>query len=210
MRISCEVVFGPAKVRGSGNKKKQNIPACDSEKTEVQRAVTGNVGGGELSVTPQRRDCINEAPTICIPFSCGSSTRAHHALTPKQGASMKRLFCAKPLLAAAVAFGALAATSAAHARPDVVLSIGVQAPFGYVQPAPVYVQPQPGYYGSHRSYERGGAWGDADRDGVPNVHDRDSRFYDGRAAHRAGAWADADRDGVPNRYDRAPNNPYRR
>jgi len=55
-----------------------------------------------------------------------------------------------------------------------------------------------------------GAWGDADRDGVPNVYDRDSRFYDARAAYRHGGWGDADRDGVPNRYDRAPTNPYRR
>jgi hypothetical protein len=150
---------------------------------------------------------------------------------------MKRLFCAKPLLAAALAFGALAAASAAHARSDVVFSIGVQAPYGYaepqpvyvhpqpvyVQPAPVYVQPQPVYtqpqpvyvqpqvvYGSHRGYERRGAWGDADRDGVPNIYDRDSRFHDARGGHRARVWGDADRDGVPDRYDRAPRNPYRR
>ena len=31
-----------------------------------------------------------------------------------------------------------------------------------------------------------------------------------RAHDRRGAWGDADRDGVPNIYDRAPNNPYRR
>ena len=79
----------------------------------------------------------------------------------------------------------------------------------YVQPQPVYVQPQPVYYGSYRTSHRQGVWGDADRDGVPNVYDRDSRFYDARA-HRNGNWGDADRDGVPNRYDRAPANPYRR
>ena len=136
---------------------------------------------------------------------------------------MNRLFTAKPLLAAAIAIGALAAATAAQARSDVVLSIGINAPYGYVQPAPVYVQPAPVYYQSapvyhqpqpvyynapHRSYQRRGAWGDADRDGVPNIHDRDSRFYNARAVHRA--WGDADRDGVANRYDRAPNNPYRR
>jgi hypothetical protein len=56
------------------------------------------------------------------------------------------------LAAAAIALGALGATSAAHARSDVVFSIGVQAPSSfYVQPAPVYetrpvyVQPQPVY-----------------------------------------------------------------
>lgn len=178
---------------------------------------------------------------------------------------MKRLFNAKPVLAAAFAVGALAVTSAAHARSDVVFSIGFQAPYGdvepapfykqprpvyvqpqtvyvqpqpvYVQPQPVYVQPQPvyvqpqsvylapqqpvhtqhqsvypvqPYHPSHRSYgRRGGPWGDADRDGVPNIYDRDSRFYDGRAAHHAGFRRDADRDGVPNRFDREPNNRYR-
>jgi hypothetical protein len=144
---------------------------------------------------------------------------------------MKSLLSAKPLIVATLAVGAFAAASAAHARTDVVLSIGVPAPYGYVQPAPVYVQPrpvyvqpqpvhvqprpvyvqpQPVYYGSYRTSHRQGAWGDADRDGVPNVYDRDSRFYDARAAHRNGNWGDADRDGVPNRYDHAPANPYRR
>ena len=129
---------------------------------------------------------------------------------------MNRIFNAKPLLAAALAIGALTGASAAQARSDVVLSIALNAPYGYVQPAPVYVQPQavyvqpqPVYYPSHRGYQRGGAWGDSDHDGVPNIHDRDSRFYNGRtAAYRP--WGDADHDGVPNRYDRAPNNPYRR
>jgi hypothetical protein len=148
----------------------------------------------------------------------------------QQGASMNRIFNAKPLLAAAIAIGALAAATAAQARSDVVFSIGLNAPYGYAQPTPVYVQPQPvyvqpepvyyesqpfyyapqpAYYGHrHRWHERRGAWGDADRDGVPNRYDRDSRFYDTRAGYRP--WGDADRDGVPNRYDRAPNNPYRR
>ena len=34
---------------------------------------------------------------------------------------------------------------------------------------------------------------------------RDGHYY-----RRGGAWGDADRDGVPNRYDRAPANPYYR
>lgn len=136
----------------------------------------------------------------------------------------------KPLIAAAVALGALGAGSAAHARSDVHFSIGLHAPIGYVQPAPVYVQPQPVYvqpqpvyvqprpvyvqpqpiyHDAHRGHRRG-PWGDADRDGVPNAYDRDSRYYDGRSAHRSPGWGDADRDGVPNRWDRAPQNPYRR
>lgn len=150
---------------------------------------------------------------------------------------MNRLFNAKPLLAAAIAIGALAAATAAQARSDVLLSIGINAPYGhvqpapvyyqpapvyyqpepvyvqpasvYVRPAPVYYQPQPAYYNApQRSYQRRGAWGDADWDGVPNIHDHDSRFYNGRVAYRP--WGDADGDGVANRYDRAPNNPYRR
>ena len=58
---------------------------------------------------------------------------------------MKRLFCAKPLVATAIALGAVVAASAAHARSDVVFSIGVNTPGGYVVPAPVYVQPRPVY-----------------------------------------------------------------
>jgi hypothetical protein len=130
---------------------------------------------------------------------------------------MKRLFSAKALVAATVALGAVAAASAAHARSDVILSIGVNVPYGYVQPAPVYVQPRPVYvqpqtvyYGHDRRYERSGPFGDWDRDGIPNRFDRDSRFYDPRAAHGHRGWGDADRDGVPNRYDHAPTNPYRR
>ena len=144
---------------------------------------------------------------------------------------MKRAISAKPLLAAAIAIGTLAAASAAHAGGDVSLSIGVHAPYGYVQPAPVYVQPQPIYVqprpvyvqpqpayvypqtvydDSYRWHRRRGPWGDADRDGVPNVHDRDSRYYDGYAHRYHRGPRDADRDGVPNRYDRAPTNPYYR
>ena len=136
---------------------------------------------------------------------------------------MKRLFSAKPLVAAAVALGAIGLASAAHARSDVILSIGLNAPYGYVQPAPVYVAPQPVYvqprpvyvppqtvyYGNDRRWERNRAYGDWDHDGIPNRFDRNPRHYDQRVTYR-GPWGDADGDGVPNRYDRAPNNPYRR
>lgn len=117
---------------------------------------------------------------------------------------MNRILSAKPLIAAAIAVGSLAVASAAHARSDVSFSIGIHAPVGYVQPAPVYVQPAPVYvqprpvYVAPRPvyvapapvYYGGRAW-----------HHRHGRN---------GAWGDYDRDGVPNRYDRAPANPHRR
>jgi hypothetical protein len=137
---------------------------------------------------------------------------------------MKRLFSAKSLVVAAVALGAVGVASAAHAGTDVIFSIGVNAPYGYVQPAPVYVNPQPVYvqprpvyvqpqtvyYGHDRRWERNGAYGDWDRDGIPNRFDRDPRHYDQRVTYSRGPSGDADHDGVPNRYDRAPLNPYRR
>ena len=100
---------------------------------------------------------------------------------------------AKPLVAAVLAFGVLAAASAAHARSDVRGPSGSTCPsatcsrrrcmcsrsLSYVQPRPVYVQPQPvygaaGVRGAYRGHRRG-AWGDRDRDGVPNIHDRAPR-----------------------------------
>ncbi len=74
----------------------------------------------------------------------------------------------------------------------------------YVHPAPTYTYDPP----------RSGAWGDRDRDGIPNIADNHNNNRDRR-------W-DADRDGIPNRYDRdrdgdgvpnrwdsRPNNPWR-
>ena len=141
---------------------------------------------------------------------------------------MKRLFSAKPIVATAIALGAVVAASAAHARSDVVFSIGVNTP-GYIVPAPVYVQPHPvyvqprpvyvqpqpiyvqprAYYGGGYYAQRSGPYGDWDRDGVANRFDRDSRWFNPRSAHHYGGRRDADRDGVPNRADRAPHNPYR-
>lgn len=63
---------------------------------------------------------------------------------------------------------------------------------------------------------RQGAWGDRDRDGIPNQFDQTNN-------NQRPGWRDQDRDGVPNRYDRdrdgdgvpnrydrSDNNPYRR
>ena len=107
---------------------------------------------------------------------------------------MKRLFSARSLAVAALALGAVGVASAAHARSDVILSIGVNAPYGYVQPAPVYVEPQPVYvqprpvyvqpqtmyYGHDRRLFAAAPTATADRDGIPNMYDRDSRYYDAR------------------------------
>jgi hypothetical protein len=151
---------------------------------------------------------------------------------------MKSLFSAKTFAVAALALGAVGLASAAHARSDVILSIGVNAPLGYVQPAPVYYEPQPVYvqprtayvqpqtvyygnsygneyrneyrndYGNRGRWERNAAWADWDHDGIPNKFDRHPRRFDPRGYSQTG-W-DRDHDGVPNRYDNAPNNPYRR
>ena len=119
---------------------------------------------------------------------------------------MNRLFSAKPLLAAAVALGAIGAASTAQAHTDVTFSVGFAAPAYvapepvYVQPQPVYVQPEPVYVAPRRVYVE------------PQVtyYDRaDWRWRHRHYERRYGPWGDADHDGVPNRFDRAPYNPYR-
>ena len=147
---------------------------------------------------------------------------------------MIRIFSTKSLVASAIALGAVVAGSAAHARTDVTLVVDLNSAHRYVQPAPVlvqhqqiqphartiYTQPQTVQFGHDRDRfdrsdrfdrddRRGGALGDADRDGVPNRFDRDSRFYDARATYRHAQWGDFDRDGVVNLFDRAPRNPRR-
>src|SRR5688572_19374353 len=64
---------------------------------------------------------------------------------PTQGATMKPSLSTKVVAAAALAFAAIGATSAAHARSDVYFSVGVQGAPVYVSPAPVYLQPRPVY-----------------------------------------------------------------
>ncbi|HET8744479.1 MAG TPA: hypothetical protein VFM98_02665 [Ramlibacter sp.] len=116
---------------------------------------------------------------------------------------MTRFLSARPLLAATIAVGAFAVGSAAHARTDVFLNIGVPSP--YVQPAPVYVQPAPVYVQPERVYVQ-----------PQPVYVQPRPIYiDGHRHgrhdhHRHGVRGDADRDGVPNRFDRAPHNPWRR
>ncbi|WPC67883.1 hypothetical protein SBP18_05050 [Rhodoferax ferrireducens] len=151
---------------------------------------------------------------------------------------MKHLIAIKSLAAVAVALGAFAVTSSAHARDDVHFSIGVQVPGVYVQPAPVYVQPLPFYtpapdyyrrYGDGRRndgqhWQRRGLYGDhdRDRDRIVNIYAPGGPRHQWRQARLYGPYGDLDRDGivnqqdrdrdgdgVRNRYDRLPNNPYR-
>jgi len=120
---------------------------------------------------------------------------------------MNRFFSARNLLAATAALGGLALASAAHARTDVSVSIGVPI-YGYAQPAPVYVQPRPVYVQPRPVYVQ-----PAPVYGHRPVYVQPQPVYYGGHRHwnqRHGAWGDADRDGVANRYDRAPHNPYRR
>jgi hypothetical protein len=152
---------------------------------------------------------------------------------------MKHLISIKSLVAVALAMGAIAATSSVQAASDVHFSIGVQVPGIYVQPTPVYVQPQsfsfytpaPVYYqryddGRHhggRQWHSRGPYGDRDRDGIANIYDQGGPRNQWRQAGRNGPYGDLDRDGivnqrdrdrdgdgVSNRFDRFPNNPYRR
>jgi hypothetical protein len=144
------------------------------------------------------------------------------------GATMDHLFSSKRIVAAVFGLGALLAASAAQARADVYLSIGVplyqqhSAPVYvqpqpvyvqprpvYVQPAPVYVQPQPVYAPRHGRWHQG--W-----EGRGGYH------QERRHAHRSGPYGDLDRDGVRNqddrdrdgdgirnRHDRVPNDRFR-
>jgi hypothetical protein len=119
---------------------------------------------------------------------------------------MNRLVTPKSLAAVAVALGAFAAASAAHARSDVYFSIGVQSPgYGYVQPAPVYVEPAPvyvqpapvyvqppAYYAPRPVYVQPSYYGQY----------RHGHRYDGRYERRWGPYGDLDRDGIRNRDDR--------
>ncbi len=85
-----------------------------------------------------------------------------------------------------VALAVLAAVAASIAVPTLVTPAQAQidVQIGTPQPAP-----------------RNGAWGDRDRDGIPNAYDRRD--------NRQQAWGDRDHDGVPNRYDRFDNRQLR-
>jgi len=59
----------------------------------------------------------------------------------------------------------------------------------------IYIGPERQYYPQQAQQPpRGGAWGDRDRDGVPNAHDQYNN-------NRRRGGGDQDNDGIPNRYD---------
>ena len=101
---------------------------------------------------------------------------------------------------------AVIATAAAFATLPLALPQAANAQVG-IQIGPQQAQQPP----------RGGAWGDRDRDGVPNAYDQ----YNNNNNRRRGG-GDQDHDGIPNRYDqdrdgdgrpnqwdRSPANPHR-
>jgi len=124
---------------------------------------------------------------------------------------MKRLFSAKPLVVAAVALGAVVAASAAHARSDVVFSIGLNVPGGYVQHQPVYVQPQPVYVQPQPVYVQPQPVYVQPRPVYvqpqpvyvqPRQAEYGYGYGHGYYAQRRGPYGDRDGDGVQNRFDR--------
>lgn len=83
---------------------------------------------------------------------------------------------------------AVIAATAAFATLPVALPQAANAQVG------VYIGPEPQYPQQAQQPPRGGAWGDRDRDGVPNA-------YDPYNNNRRRGGGDQDNDGVPNRYD---------
>lgn len=140
---------------------------------------------------------------------------------------MKHLISTKSLATVALALGALAAASVAHARSDVYFSVGVQIPGASVRLAPVDVHSRqpiylvtPGHYGRDGDGRR---YGTSYRGGIANGYGPGSSRHQWRQARLYGPYGDLDRDGVSNlndrdrdgdgvrnRFDRAPNNYYRR
>jgi hypothetical protein len=150
---------------------------------------------------------------------------------------MTHLISTKSLAAIALTLGVFAAASPAHARSEMIFSVGVQVPGIYVQAAPVYVQPRqiytpaPGHYGRYddgrrhdgQHFQPSSSYGDRDRDGIANVYASGGPHNQWRRSRLYGPYGDLDRDGirnqwdrdvdgdgVRNRFDRVPNHPNRR
>jgi hypothetical protein len=146
------------------------------------------------------------------------------------GALMDHLFSSKRIAAAVFGLGALLAASAAQARSDVYLSIGVPVAPVYSHPAPVYVQPQPVYVQPRPVYVQPAPVYVQPQPVYAPRHGRWHQGWEGRGgyhqerrhAHRYGPYGDLDRDGVRNqddrdrdgdgirnRHDRVPNDRFR-
>lgn len=101
------------------------------------------------------------------------------------------------IVAALTLIGGLATAGAAQARDvDIQWRVAIPGPVSVVigSPAPRVLPPVVMVPPRVVVPVRGGGWGDADRDGIPNRYDR---VYNPR-------W-DRDGDGIPNRYDRHDN-----
>jgi len=101
---------------------------------------------------------------------------------------------------------AVIAATAAFVTLPLALPQAANAQGVYITPGPQQAQQPP----------RDGAWGDRDRDGIPNAFDLNNN-------NRRRGGGDQDHDGIPNRYDtdrdgdgrpnqwdRSPANPNRR
>ena len=112
-------------------------------------------------------------------------------------------------MSGSIKLAVIAATAALTVLP-VALPQSANAQVG------VYIgTPEPQYPQQAQQPPRGGAWGDRDRDGIPNAFDQNN--------NRRRGGGDQDHDGIPNRYDtdrdgdgrpnqwdRSPANPNRR
>lgn len=104
----------------------------------------------------------------------------------------------KLIVISAVAAAAALSLPLTAANAQVGVDVYVNPPI-VVTPAPTYVPP------------RGGAFGDRDRDGIPNIADNynNNRRDQDRDGVPNRYDRDRDGDGVPNRWDDRPNNPWR-
>ncbi len=120
---------------------------------------------------------------------------------------MKRSNFTKSFAAAGFVLGSMGAAFTAHARSDVYLSVGVQSPGVYLQPATVYVQPRPVYVAPQPVYvapspiyvESQPVYAP----GYPRQYryEHDRRRYDSHAWQRSGPYG-GHGDGIANVYDR--------
>ena len=137
---------------------------------------------------------------------------------------MKPFISAKLLATVAIALGAIAVASSAHARGEVHLSVGLQVPGVVVKPMPVHVHPAPiytaatTYYRLHnfarrntvRHWQHRGPYGDYNHNGIANIYEAGRVRSHLHNASLHGSYRDLDRDGIRNRFDHRPGNPYRR